>query len=515
LFILNNGVQGKSFKKRNIMKRIYLIISAIILVTAGALSQNVDDALRYSQIFYGGTARFMSMGGAFTALGGDISSLSQNPAGLGVFRSSEITLTPQLMYNKTSASFNGVTEDYLYNFNLNQAGIVSNVISNNNSSGLITFNFGYSFNKTNNLYQSIIIHGKNSESSMADYWAANSKGFYKDELGDNVPDAAIAFDAWIIDTLPGSNTQYGTVYSNYGDNPPSRYGQDVTRLITYDGFTGEHAISFGGNYSNKIFFGGTFGICQLRYSSYYQHSESTDLALASKFKNFTYVDYFDNTGTGYNFKLGAIFKPVETVRIGLAFHSPTWYHINEYHYDNISSNFTDGGRYEYHNDPNRYEYGLETPFRFLAGIAFQIQKFALLSADYEYADYHSAHFYQTGDGYNYSEKNQNIKNSLKAVNNFRAGGEFRLNNVYFRAGYGYYGKAFKQGEDNEDLDYTLFSLGTGFRERNISIDFGYTHNKYSQKYFLYPLDSSYDPALAYLNSTQNMFTLTFGYRFGY
>jgi hypothetical protein len=508
-------VQGKFFKKRIVMKKISLIISAILYVSAGVFAQNVDDALRYSQVFYGGTARFMSMGGAFTALGGDISSLSQNPAGLGVFRSSEITLTPQLMYNKTSASFNGLTEDYLYNFNLNQAGIVSNVISNNNTTGLITFNFGYSFNKTNNFYQSILIQGKNSESSMADYWTGISGGLYKDELGDNVPDAAIAFDAWVIDTLPGSNTQYGTVYSNYGDNPPSRYGQEVRRMITYDGFTGEHAISFGGNYSNKIFFGGTFGISQLRYASYYQHSESTDLNLASKFKNFTYVNYFDNSGTGYNFKLGVIIKPVETLRIGLAFHSPTWYHISEYMYDNISSNFSDGGHYEYSNNPNRYEYGLTTPFRFLAGAAVQIKKVALLSVDYEFADYSSASFHQTGDGYDYNEKNMNIKSSLKSVNNFRAGGEYRLGNIYFRAGYGYYGKAFKQGEDNENLDYTSFSFGTGFRERNISIDFGYTHNSYSQKYYLYPLDSSYDPALANLDSTQNMFTLTFGYRFGY
>jgi hypothetical protein len=495
------------------MKRIYLIISALVL-TVGLFAQNVDDALRYSQVFYGGTARFMSMGGAFTALGGDISSLSQNPAGIGVFRSSEITLTPQLMYNKTSSSFNGITEDYLYNFNLNQVGIVSNVLSSNSASGLVTFNFGYSFNKTNNFYQSILIQGINNESSMADYWTGISSGYRKSELGDNVPDAAIAFDTWVIDTLSGSNTEYGTVFSNYGDNPPSRYGQDVRRIITYDGFTGEHAISFGGNYSNKILFGGTFGISQLRYSSYYQHSEATDLSLPSRFKNFTYVNYFDNTGTGYNFKLGAIYKPVETVRIGLAFHSPTWYHISEYIYDNISSNFTDGGHYESSNNPNRYEYGLSTPFRFLTGIAVQVKKIALLSVDYEYTDYSSAHFYETGDGYNYSDKNMNIKNTLKAVNNFRAGGEIRLNNVYFRTGYGYYGKAYKPGEDNEDLDYTSFSFGTGFRERNISIDFGYTHNKYSQKYFLYPLDDSYDPAVANLSSTQNMFTLTFGYKFG-
>src|SRR5674536_391977 len=94
------------------MKRIGLLISAVLFMFQGVIAQNVDDALRYSQSFYGGTARFMSMGGAFTALGGDISSLSQNPAGLGVFRSSEITLTPQLFHINTAASFNGLNSDF-------------------------------------------------------------------------------------------------------------------------------------------------------------------------------------------------------------------------------------------------------------------------------------------------------------------------------------------------------------------------------------------------------------------
>jgi len=142
------------------------------MMVAGITAQNVDDALRYSQIFYGGTARFMSMGGAFTALGGDISSLSQNPAGIGVFRASEITLTPQLFQINSKAGFNGTATDNLSNFNLNQIGIVSNLISNGKESGLLSLNIGYSFMRTNNYNQSIIIKGVNNNSSMADYWAA-------------------------------------------------------------------------------------------------------------------------------------------------------------------------------------------------------------------------------------------------------------------------------------------------------------------------------------------------------
>ncbi len=497
------------------MKRISLLIFALISVAVGVNAQNVDDALRYSQIFYGGTARFMSMGGAFTALGGDISSLSQNPAGLGVFRSSELTITPQLFHIKTTAGFNGNSSDYLYNFNLGQIGIVGNIISNNKESGLITLNLGYSFNKTNNLSQSIVIQGVSNSSSMADYWAAlGNKG-----VGTNFQDLQgaekIAWDTYVIDTITGSGgNHYATTYSNYGDTPPSRYGQTIQRIITNDGYTAEHAFSIGGNYSNKLFFGATLGISVLRFTSHYEHLESTNTALPSQFQDFTYTDHFEDRGTGYSLKLGAIYKPVDAVRIGLAFHSPTWYKIDEYYYNDITSHFTDGNQYESSNNPSRYNYGLATPFRLLAGVGVQIQKLAILSADYEFVDYSSAKFYQTGDNFNYDPENLAIKTSLKPTSNIRLGGEFRLNNLYLRAGYGFYGKSFKSDQDNANLDYNTLSFGVGVREQNLSIDFAFTNYKYVQKYFLYPVDAGVDPALANLNTIKNMFTLTFGYKFG-
>ena len=120
------------------MKRSAIIIAAALLLSGGMKAQNADDALRYSQIFYTGSARFMSMGGAFTALGGDMSTFSQNPAGIGVFRSSEISVTPQLLHAKASAGFNGINDDYLYNFNLGQAGVVGNLIKGNGTTGLIS-----------------------------------------------------------------------------------------------------------------------------------------------------------------------------------------------------------------------------------------------------------------------------------------------------------------------------------------------------------------------------------------
>jgi hypothetical protein len=497
------------------MKKIGLLILIVFSVFTAVKAQNVDDALRYSQVFYGGTARFQSMGGAFTALGGDISSLSQNPAGLGVFRASEITVTPQLFHITTNARFNGKSTDNLYNFNLNQIGIVSNLVSNSNETGLINFNIGYSYSKTNNFHQSIIIQGINNSSSMADYWAAlgnqNGGTFYKDLQG---PEGS-AYDTWVMDTITGSGAkQYATAFSNYGDNPPSKYGQTVRRLISNEGSIGEHDFSVGGNYSNMLFFGATLAVTKLRYTGHYEHLESVNSALPSQLQDFTYTDHFEDKGTGYALKIGAIFKPVEAVRIGLAFHTPTWYKIDEYYYNDMTSHFTDGAKYESSNSPSRYSYALATPFRVLTGVGIQIQKIALISVDYEFADYSSSRFSETGDGYDFSVKNMEIKNSLKSTSNLRLGAEVRLNKLYLRTGYGYYGRAFKSGEDNSNLDYSSISCGAGFREQNFSIDFAYTNFRYSQTYFLYPVNAGIAAASSNLDTIRNMFTLTVGYKFG-
>lgn len=493
------------------MKRISLIFAAALATIFSTSAQIVDDALRYSQIFYNGTARFNSMGGAFTALGGDLSTLSQNPAGLGVFRSSDITFTPQLYHIKNSAEFNGISEDYLYNFNLGQAGIVNNIISKTNESGLITLNVGYSFNKTNNINSSTRIQGTSHTSSMADYWADMSLGIYYRDLAGN---AGLAYDAWLMDTITGSGARaYGTVFSNYGDNPPSVYGQNIRRIVTEEGYTGEHAISVGGNWSNKLYFGATFGINRIMYTGHYEHLETAGQSMLSGFENFTYTDHYENTGTGLSLKLGTIIKPVETVRLGFAFHSPTFYKINEYFYDNISTNFENNEHYDFENEPLRYSYALTTPFRALAGVAVQVKKIALLSADYEFVDYSAARFSETGDNYDYSEKNMDIKNTLKSAGNLRFGAEFRMDKLYLRGGYGYYGKAFKTGELNEDLDHSSISFGAGFREKNLSIDFSYTNFSSDRNYILY--NTNYESALAGIETRKNIFALTVGYKFGY
>jgi len=495
------------------MKKLNSVLIILVASFTGLFAQDFDDALRYSQIFYGGTARFMSMGGAFTALGGDISTLSQNPAGLGVFRSSEISVTPQLYHIKTTTDLNGISSDYLYNFNLNQAGIVANIINNKKESGLISLNFGYTYTMKSNLNQNGLIRGVSNNSSMTDYWADVSAGYTKDELIDYVADADLAYWAGLIDTIPGYDKDYASIFWYYGDSAFADYGQTIRRLISTDGSTSEHSFSIGGNYSDKFYFGMTLGVSRIYYVSHYEHLEKAGEITPYGFDDFNYVLHYENTGTGFTAKIGGIFRPTDAVKIGFALHSPTLYKINEYVYDNISSSFTDGENRSYDNNPSRYSYALTTPFRALAGVAIQLKKIGLISADYEYVDYSAAKFSETGDGYDYSDKNDAIRNSLRATSNFRIGAEMRYNNLYLRGGYGYYGKSFTSDELNKDLDYNTFSVGTGFREKNVFVDFGFTRQINSRKYVLY--QSSAGDAISNMSIGRNMFTLTFGYKFGY
>jgi hypothetical protein len=493
------------------MKKLALILVSAFMIFLTANSQNIDDALRYSQTFYGGTARFMSMGGAFTALGADLSAISLNPAGVGVYRSYEISLTPQLLYNNTKSTFNGTkTSDFRYNFGLNQIGIVTSLISNNNSTGLLNLNVSYSYVRTNSFNENTTISGVSNNSSMADYWARISEGTnYKKLTG--AP--GIAYDAWIMDTITGSGaTSYGTIFSSYGENANSTYGQTIRRVINNEGYTGEHAFSIGGNISNKIFFGATLGVSKLKYTGHYEHLEMDESNSIPDFKNFDYINHFEAIGTGYSLKIGTIIKPIEMLRIGLAFHSPIVYRINESYYDNISSAFDNGDSYQFDNQTQRYSYTLTTPFRFVGGVALQLKKLAIISADYEFVDYRMARFSKASDDYNYYSENQSIKDVLKSTSNLKLGAEFRVNSkLYLRAGYGLYGKMFKPGEINADMTYNSLSFGIGFRQDNFFFDMAFTSLSNTQKYFMYD-DPPYLTA-ASIQTAKNTFYTTFGFKF--
>ncbi len=506
--------QGKSYIKTDKMKKAGLIIIIIAAAFLQGYSQNVDDALRYSQVFYNGTARFMGMGGAFSALGGDLSSISLNPAGTGVFRSTELSITmPQMYYNQNTATWNSSTKSNFSNpWRMGQIGAVINLVPPGRESGLVNLNLAYSFNRTNNFSENITVQGISNNSSITDSWIAQANGNAKNQLSGA---AWLANQTYLIDTLSGSKTQYVSIFSYYGEDANNTYGQTIKRVITNDGYSAEHAISIGGNFSNKVYFGATLGINKISYSGLYQHEEIDDANVIYDFKNLTYTDHLEASGTGYSLKIGTIVKPVEFLRLSLALHSPVYYRISEYYFDNVTSTFdtfVDGqNKYEASNTPSRYKYTLTTPFRAIFGVGVQLKKLALFSAEYEYVNYSMAQFSKASDDYNYSNENQSIKDILKPASNLRFGTEFRISNVYLRAGYSYYGKAFNSVEPNKNLDYKGPSFGFGFRQQKFYFDIAYSLLSGTGKYYMYN-DPGYLNA-ATIKTSRSTITATIGFKF--
>ncbi|MBM3419945.1 MAG: hypothetical protein FJY11_02300 [Bacteroidetes bacterium] len=491
------------------MKSRYLAAAIVIALTGVNIAgQNVDDALRYSQQFYTGTARFSAMGGAFTALGGDLSSMVLNPAGTAVFRKTEFSFTPHIGYNKALTYFTSSEEDFRYNFNIGQFGLVIPLVQQGSQSGLVSLNFGYAYNMTNDFNNNIVIRGVNSTSSMADYWQTVSDGIMYTNL---TGAAGMAYDAWLIDTVAGTGgMEYATVFSRYGEETNSTYGQTVRRVINNDGFSGEHSFSIGANFNNTVFAGATLGLSRFNYTGHYEHLETDPSNAIFDFNSFSYIDHYEANGTGFNLKAGLIFLPVEFVRLGVAVHSPTIYRVNEYYYEDLTSTFDDGDRYEFQTDAFRFDYRLTTPFRLLGGAAVQIGKSATVSFDYEMIDYSLTRFSDASDGYDYYDENSSIKDVFTRTQNLRGGAEYRIGALYLRGGYGRYGKAFSETEANSDTFQKVVSGGIGFRQAGFYFDMGFSSLTSSSKYFMYNY-YNIDPVT--IEATKNTITATLGLRF--
>ena len=85
------------------MKKVALTIFMAVAATVAGYAQTAYDAFLFSDNNYEGTARTMAMGNAFTALGGDLGSISINPAGSAVAKHSQFIISPSLTFTTCTA----------------------------------------------------------------------------------------------------------------------------------------------------------------------------------------------------------------------------------------------------------------------------------------------------------------------------------------------------------------------------------------------------------------------------
>lgn len=487
------------------MKKAFLICIAALATGADALAQNEVDALRYSQLsLTGGSARFMGMAGAFGALGGDISSLSYNPAGVAVYRKNEFSFTPAFYSQSTSSLYNGTGSSELkQNFNFSHFGLVGAFVNKENdanNSGWVSANIGLGYNRMNNFHGRLSIGGTTYGKTLLDVMASGSNGYTFDNLDQF--GAGLFFQAALIDTLNSDGTSY---YSIFPDS--AKVGQ--FKFSETSGAMSETTLSFGGNYGNRIYVGATVGLPRLRYVEESDYSEIDDQDTVAPFKDYTYSTNLTTRGTGINFKFGLIYRITDWIRIGGALHSPSFFRMN----DNYSNSVT--VRYDAYYAPYTaaspegvYDYRLNTPMRAIGSLGFVIRKKAMLDADYEFVDYSTARLRSNPMVFN--EVNSDIRNKYTQASNIRVGGEYRADPLSLRAGFAFYGSPYKPGVNLDEADRVSFSGGIGFRENNYFIDFAYVHTQYSENYYLY------DPAVSSPvknDFSNNNFLLTIGWKY--
>jgi hypothetical protein len=481
------------------MKKSILILS--ILFPMFCVAQNEVDALRYSQNFFTGTARSVAMGGAFGALGGDFSTINTNPAGLGIYRSSEFMFTPTFSYNTTSSTYlDGTLDDYKFRMNFSNLGFVGTHVSGKDE-GWVTTNFGLGYNRLADFNRYVKIEGVNDSSSMTDYFAQLANGTLYSNLSDVGSDVSFAWDSYLIDPANTDSNMYKSAFS--------QYGEVQTKDINTKGGMGEYVFSLAGNYSNKLYIGGSIGIQSVRYIEHSDYTESDPKDSINAFESFNYQNDLKTTGAGFNFKLGIIFRPVDWIRIGGAIHTPTFFNLHDEYSSSLKSTFSDnlhGSGNKYETPLTTYDYQLTTPFRAIGSLGFIIGKFALIGVEYEYIDYSNARL--RADDYFFRLENNTIQTAYTSTGNIKVGAEIKSGPLSIRGGYGLYGSPFRSGYANENSTRSAYTAGFGIRDDDFFFDMAFSYSVQDEKYFLY------DPAPAVNIKTSYMSALaTFGFKF--
>lgn len=574
------------------MKNFFTILS-LLGISSVACAQSITSAYTVSAPELRGTARFMSMGGAFGALGGDLSCIGQNPGGIGIYRSNEIGLTLDLDAQEAkSQSFGFSTSDNTTRFNLNNLGAVFTMKLYNDV--MPNINFGFTYNKAasfNRHYKGGIPNLNNSISNYiaglcnsgdlneADVSFGDSYNPYNPPAGSrNVPWLTVLGYYGFL-TTPEGDADAPHWYGQFGEGTTGTGAFDVLEKGSID----EYNIALGGNINNKVFWGMDFDITTLDYRIQSAWSESLDKAyvydpnreqVVRTSSDFTLYDNYKMSGTGFNFKLGVIVKPIQELRLGLAFHTPTFYTLTETYSDthlNFKYPFKTQFNSEYANDgyPVANDFNFRTPWRVIASVAGVIGSNFIISADYEWDCYKSMKFSEAdpwgysdpwydwdnpwngwGDWYyapskssipegapraNYNNPNDyanaKIKEIYQNTSTIRLGAEYRvIPSFSLRAGYGF--TTSPVTADAKDLrvevpgtglmtNYTLnnttsnISCGFGYKTGGFYADFAYVFRHSSSEYFPYAPDI-YDPAnvvKSKLTFNTSNIVMSVGYKF--
>lgn len=483
------------------MKRLLFLLASTISFSLQA--QTDLDAFRYSQYSLTGTARFTSMGGAFTAVGGDFSSLSQNPAGMGIFRRSELTFTPSIYAGKTSSEFlNNTADDSRFNFNIANAGFVFTqpLTRNEKVQGWKSWNFGIGMNRINNFHSRSYYEGFNPDNSFTDYLAQQSQGIGFENLDSFYE--YLGYYTYLINPDSANNYVAAAPFGNIQQRRSSEKRGAIT----------ETAFAISGNYDNKLYLGATLGFNSLRFNEETTYEELDQRSLIDSLNQYRFDQVISTRGAGVNLKFGMIYWINEYVRFGAAVHTPTWFSMNDSYQNTMQSRFDGGFTSRQQSPQGTFNYNMTTPFRAMGGLAFVFNQYGLVSADYEFNDISNARI--SAPGTVFADVNSEIRRKYTATNTVRIGTEWRFDNFSVRGGGGFTTSPMNNAYAVSGADFSqkTFSAGFGLRDKNLFMDLGYAYTETKGYLQPYTLNNADVPGVRERNIRSN-FTLTLGAKF--
>lgn len=481
-----------------------------------------EDAFRFSQLTtLQGSSRIQAIGGAQTAIGGDISNITGNPAGLGFF--GKTTASVGFGAGNVSAKTDYFTQrenpNAMFNANrglgsLNHLGAVIALKPNEESTGIWKGgSFGFSIVRTNNFQGLTAFQGNNNRNSKVDWLVHRAWNITEAQFQNRIDfnDATTnylraAYDALLFSapTNPSSSFRYFNYFRGFDEQIAGTLKQEGN--YNTRGGQNQWNFAFGGNLADKFYFGFSAGMTTLRYNKYDTYKETADVPNAV-LSNFTEFDSLQVKGTGINFSVGIIARPVDFVRIGASFTAPTVLGIQETTITTFSSSTSarSGGvleDFKFSSPKGSYTYEIRTPMRASGGLAFFIKKYGFVTAEVEYVSYNTMNLKDYDDATLFNADNTTIQNLYKSVLNIKGGAELRLDKFYIRGGYAYMPNPVKP-VDFIDRKITHITGGLGYSTEGNTFDLSFVNTTFQSGGS--PYDTNWDFGTAntygtYLNS---------------
>ncbi len=484
-----------------------LILSMMIFLCSVVTSHAQDlaeSSLLFSQTFSGGSARIQGLGGAQTALGGDISSAASNPAGLGMFNRSVFSFSPGLSFHNTESSFlDSDTKDSGAKFIIPNIGFVSQKVPRNTSGPIKSYSFGVSINRVNDFNNHFTYANRNSEPTIVDFFLQDAEGSEISQFDadgfNSTSLTALAFDNFLINPKVLNPT-------DFPDDPDSLTSYfsdagtiaDVRERVSTSGSQNRWSFSAGANYNDNFYFGASIGIIGFNFESEKEYSEEYNIENGSNgvVNRIDIREELEIQGTGFNATIGFIHRPANFLQWGASLVTPSYFVLTESYTASLNSDW-DNFLFST-DDPNTpedeliilnevqseldlllSEYTVSTPLKWNIGATFFLGKNGFITADVGGTNPTKNRL--DSEEFNTDFDNENIDFLFQNTIDYRIGAELRHKAMRFRAGYNHMGNSFK--DDLGDSSSDAVTFGIGILQKNFHVDFAIVHRTFESLYF--------------------------------